>query len=116
MAKEAKVDYDQENDILWARTDDRIKDSLEIDNFVIDFSAGNKIVGVEIYQASKMVQNLTGIRIRKGDLSKIKTAILTFHQSKELFYVVVMIALPSSKGGRPIPIQVPVPAMAVAAR
>ena len=49
MAKKAKVDYDEENDILWIYVGESVKDSLEIDNFVIDFSSQNKVVGLEIF-------------------------------------------------------------------
>ncbi len=47
-AKDAKIDYDYDNDILYLYTGEKIKDSLQIENFVIDFSQNNKIVAVEV--------------------------------------------------------------------
>lgn len=44
MAKIAKVDYDEENDILFVYTGQKAHDSLEVGKFVIDFAADNKIV------------------------------------------------------------------------
>ncbi len=109
MVKEAKVDYDGENDILWVYTGEKIKDSLEIDNFVIDFSFDNKVVGVEIFNASKLLSKLTLTKIRKSMLSKIVKATLSFYQSKELFYIVVGLILMVNKKIREIPIQIPAP-------
>jgi len=114
MAKKAKVDYDQENDILWVYSGEKIKDSLEIDNFVIDFSHDDKIVGVEIMNASEIVSNLSLNKISKDMLAGIKEASLCFYQSRELFYVVIGLVLSIDNKIREIPIQVPAPRVAVA--
>jgi len=116
MAKNAKVNYDYENDILYVYVGNRAKDILEIDNFVIDFSHENKVVGVEIFNASKLISKLALNKINKGMLSKIKVASLSFYQSKELFYIVVGIVLMIDNKLREIPIQVPAPKLAVAAQ
>ena len=36
MVKNAKIDFDTENDILYLYMGDKVKDSLQIENFVID--------------------------------------------------------------------------------
>lgn len=114
MVKKAKVNYDEENDILWVYSGEKIKDSLEVDNFVIDFSHDDKVVGVEIFKASEIISNLVLNKISKDMLANIKEASLSFYQSKELFYVVVGLILVIDNKLREIPIQVPTPRVAVA--
>lgn len=116
MARKVKIDYDEENDILWVYGGEKIKDSLEIDNFVIDFSHSDKVVGVEIFNASEIISNLVLSKISKEMLSNIKEASLSFYQSKELFYVVVGLVLMINDKLREIPIQVPTPRVAVSVR
>ena len=114
MAKKAKVDYDQENDILWVYSGEKVKDSLPIDSFVVDFSHDDKIVGVEIMNASEIVSSLSLNKISKDMLAGIKEASLSFYQSRELFYVVIGLVLSIDNKIMEIPIQVPAPKVAVA--
>ncbi len=113
MAKKAIVDYDKENDILWVYSGEKVKDSLEVDNFVIDFSHDDKVVGVEIINASEVISSLAISRINKEALANIKEASLSFYQSRELFYVVVGLIVAVNGKTREIPIQVPAPKRAV---
>ncbi len=48
MRLDAKVDYDPEEDLLYVYSGIKVRDSVEFDQLVIDFSADNKIVGIEI--------------------------------------------------------------------
>ncbi|MBI2583371.1 MAG: DUF2283 domain-containing protein [Candidatus Aenigmarchaeota archaeon] len=114
MARKAKVDYDKENDILWVYSGEKVRDSLEIDSFIIDFSHDDKVVGVEILDASEVISNLALSRISREMLSNIKETSLSIYQSRELFYVVVGIVLEVDNKLREIPIQVPAPKVAVA--
>lgn len=113
MVRKAKVDYDEENDILWVHTGEKIRDSLEVDSFVIDFSYDDKIVGVEIFDASKIISNLVLSKISKEMLSDIKEASISFYQSREILYVVVGLVLMVDNKLKEIPIQVPAPRVAV---
>ncbi len=115
MARKAKVSYDEENDVLWVHSGEKVKDSLEIDNFVIDFSHENKVVGVEILDASGIISKLSQIDVSKDMLSEIKEASISFIQSKELFFIVVGLAAMIGDVPREIPIQVPAPRIAVTA-
>lgn len=114
MARKAKVNYDEENDILWVYSGEKVKDSLEVDRFVIDFSHEDKVVGVEIFSASEVISNLVLNKISKEMLSKIKEASISFYQSTELFYVVIGLVLAIDNKLKEIPIQVPAPRVAVA--
>lgn len=113
MVREAKIDYDEENDILWVYSGEKIKDSLEIDNFVIDFSYDNKIVGVEIFNASKVLSKLALAKISKSALTKITRASLSFYRGKELLYVIVSLILTIENKKKEIPVQIPAPRVAI---
>jgi len=109
MAKELKVDYDEESDILYVYTGEKAKDSLEIDDFVLDFSEDNKVVAVEIFDASILISKFSGIEISKKILSLVKSAKMSIHQGKELFYVVIFLPIKVGDKEREIPLQVPAP-------
>jgi uncharacterized protein YuzE len=109
MAKEAKVDYDKEFDIFYVYSGEKARDSIEIDNFVLDMSAENKVVGVEIFNASIFVSKLSGIDISKEQLSLIKSAKMSFYQSKELFFVGIFLPIKVNGKEQEIPLQVPAP-------
>jgi uncharacterized protein YuzE len=114
MVKEAKVNYDEENDILYVYTGEKVKDSLEIDNFVLDISANNKVVGVEIFDASIFIGKLIGSKINREILSVVKKAEMRFHQGKELFYVFIIFPIKINKTEKGINLQVPTPITAIA--
>ena len=109
MAQKAKVDYDSKNDILWIYLGEPVRDSVEIDNFVIDFSRDNRIVGVEIFNASKLISKLTLGKVTKQMLSKIRAATLSPYQSKELVYIIVGLLFERKE----ISIQIPAPLVVV---
>jgi len=109
MVKEAKIDYDEENDVLYVYSGEKVKDSLEIDNFVLDFSADNKVVGVEIFDASSFLSKLNNLEVKKENLSNIIRARMQFYQSKELFFVLIFIAYNLEGKEREISVQVPAP-------
>ena len=50
-ARKASVDYDPEEDILSVSTGEKVNDTIEFDQFVIDFTSDDKIVGIEIQDA-----------------------------------------------------------------
>ena len=76
MVKNAKIDFDTENDILYLYMGDKVKDSLQIENFVLDFSSDNKIVAIEIMDASRILSELSENDITKDALSRIESAVL----------------------------------------
>lgn len=109
MAKEAKVDYDEENDILYVYSGEKAKDSLEIDKFVLDMSADNKVVGVEIFDAIDLVSKLSGLKMSKESLANVIRAKMKFYQSKELFYVLIFLVVQVMGTEQEVSIQVPAP-------
>ena len=109
VTQKAKVDYDSKNDTLWIYLEEPVRDSIEIDNFVIDFSRDNRIVGVEIFNASKLISKLTLGKVTKQMLSKIRAATLSPYQSKELVFIIVGLLLRRKE----ISIQIPAPLVVV---
>ncbi|MDI6826073.1 MAG: DUF2283 domain-containing protein [Candidatus Aenigmarchaeota archaeon] len=107
MVKKAKVDYDYENDVLYVYTGEKVKDSLDIENFVIDFSSDNKIVAVEVLDASKVLNKMLQINISKDALSDVKEAGINIYQGREIIYVVLMFPIIVNK--RKFDVRVPVP-------
>lgn len=92
MAKKASVDYDEENDILYFHTGEKIKDSLDFDQFVFDFSHDERIVGLEIMNASKLLKKL-GVSVSKSALAKVRDAVFSTIQQREFLYVKVLFAI-----------------------
>jgi uncharacterized protein YuzE len=113
MAKKANVSYDKENDILYVYIGEKVGDSLEIGNFVIDFSHDNKVVGVEIFNASELLNKLyLGVfhgKIPKKSLSGIKDAVISVHQTKELLYIVAVFRITVKNKTFDVPLSVPAP-------
>ena len=107
MVKKAKVDYDYENDVLYVYTGEKVKDSLDIENFVIDFSPDNKIVAVEVLDASKILSKMIQIDISKNVLSGVKEAGINIYHGREILYVVLMFPIIVNK--QKIDVVVPVP-------
>lgn len=110
MVKDAKIDYDYDNDILYLYTGEKVKDSLQIENFVIDFSQDNKIVAVEVLDASMILSELSQANVTKDALSKIESARMGIYQGKELIYILLVIRL--SINQECIDLRIPVPAPA----
>ena len=110
MVNDAKIDFDYENDILYLYTGEKVKDSLQIENFVIDFSQDNKIVAIEILDASKILSELSQVDVTKDALSKIESAGMSVYRGKELIYVLLAIRLSINQESMDIRIPVPAPA------
>lgn len=108
MASKLKVDYDSENDILWLYSGNKVDDSLEMDNFLIDFSKSS-VVGLEINKASEVLSRLTAKEITKETLENIKEAALKTHVEKNLLFIVALIKISGIKGLDVIPVQINAP-------
>ena len=107
MVRNLKIDYDDENDVLWLHQNKKVQDSLELGNYVIDFSKGD-ILGLEIIDASEVLSRLSSKQISKEMLKNIQNAVLKVHMEKDLIFIVVLLRLSDSKV-KEIPIQVNAP-------
>jgi len=86
MGRTTKIDYDKENDLLFAYTGEKINDSLEIGDFIIDFSNQNKIVGIEILDVSQMLKMSN---IPASNLENIVGGKMNLSQTKNSIYIVL---------------------------
>ena len=115
MAEKMKIDYDKENDVLFVSKNKKVSDSLEIDKFVIDFLKDGSVGGVEIMDASKLISNLSSIKIGKEDLENIEEAKIKYYKSKELVYVVLLLKIVVREAIESISLQIPAPKKAMLA-
>lgn len=115
MVKKAKIDYDAENDIFYVYTGEKVKDSLQIENFILDFSFDDKIVGIEILNASKTLSDMLSFPITKEILQNIIDASITTISWKEIALVRLLLFVKPQKSNvpsqLPVPIQIPVGAI-----
>ena len=83
-----EVSYDKEYDILYIYKKEKVKHSLEIlGNFVVDIGLSGKVVGVEIFEASKM------LKIPKSNLSKLDSVKLSSFVKDGMMAVILGIKL-----------------------
>mgnify|MGYP000020447035 CR=1 FL=1 len=54
MARQIKtIDYDSENDIFFISDGEKVKESLDVGDFILDVSHNNLICGIEVMDASE---------------------------------------------------------------
>lgn len=96
------VDYDKENDDLFlSKGRGNYEGSVEIGDFIIDFSKNDKIVGIEIMNASK------NLNISKSLLNSIKAAHMSVSQRNQAMVINALLVLKNKKEIRtaiPLPI------------
>ena len=73
MEREILFDYDEENDILFIHKKDKIKGSVDIADFIVDLSTDEKVVGLEIMNATEHLEKL-GVTSPKEVLKNISGA------------------------------------------
>mgnify|MGYP006285099037 CR=1 FL=1 len=77
--KNFKYDYDKENDDLLIYLDgEKSGGSVELGNFVFDFDENKNLVGIEIFEASKVLSNLTSKFIQLTKIKNLKARVVNF--------------------------------------
>ena len=100
MAKQIKtIDYDVENDILFASTGEKSKASLDIGDFILDVSYNNFIEGIEIMNASE------NLGISKEILKQIQSMKMSVTYKTNNVYVLLMIVF--KKGDKEVNMPIP---------
>ncbi|MDY6788506.1 MAG: DUF2283 domain-containing protein [Candidatus Nanohaloarchaea archaeon] len=89
---EKKQSYDSEHDILYINRGEKVKESLEIGDMVVDLSYDGKVAGLEILNASKTISELTGIQVSDNNLRNIEKADLDTVKKGEHLFIVLKIA------------------------
>lgn len=86
-----KIKYDKENDILYVHKGKKVADSLPIGDFIVEFSHENKVVGMEVLNASKNLSVMVEHDISREDLSSIVDADVKMRHSGNLALVFLKI-------------------------
>lgn len=82
-----KIRYDKENDILYVHKGKKEADSLPIGDYIVEFSHDNKVVGMEVLNASSNLSMMLEDRISPEDLDSIIDADVRMKRSGRLAVV-----------------------------
>jgi uncharacterized protein YuzE len=118
MVRKLQIDYNEEEDILWMHEAKQVKDSLELDDFVIDF-AGSEVVGLEIMNASEVltryIQDKSQSAIKKM-LGHIVSANLRTQVKDNMIFIVAYVLFEKTDGApTPVPVAVNLPKQVILA-
>jgi len=73
MLSKFKTDYDAEEDLLYLYNENKkSKGSIEFGDLIVDLEKQGTIVGLEIFEASKYLSELTNKKITKEILDKMQ--------------------------------------------
>ena len=74
-----KINYDENNDDLFLYLENtKSKGAIELGNFVFDFDEKENIVGIQIFEASKVLSKLFSQFIEMTKIKDIKADIINF--------------------------------------
>ena len=88
--KKIVVSYDAEEVMLHFFTGEKVKDSIEMGDFVFDIAHDERIIGWEIHNASKFLTAYYGTKISKEYISSIKEGRISNFHSRGLIFVKVV--------------------------
>ncbi len=96
MQNKFKLDYDFEEDLLYLYNENKkSKGSIELGELIVDLEKKGEVVGLEIFEASKYLSELTNKKISKESLKKIEKASISFISKKGT--ILIKILLPIKK-------------------
>ena len=102
MPEKTKVDYDEKNDDLFLRMGrEKYEASIEIGDFIVDFSKKERIIGLEIMNASR------NLNVSKTLLNTIKNASMMVSQGNRAMVINALLVLENKQEIRtaiPIPV------------
>jgi uncharacterized protein YuzE len=84
-----KLSYDPKEDILYYNQGEKSMDSLDIGNMFIEFSGDNKVVGIEVLDASKFISDYTDKEFTKEALENIVEAEIKVFRRGEFAFVML---------------------------
>ena len=106
MSSKFRVDYDFEEDLLYLYNEDKkSKGSIEFGELIVDLQKRGEIVGLEIFEASKYLSELTNKKISKEGLKKIEKAAFSFSTKKGTTIIKIMLPLEKEQVPATIAIQ-----------
>ncbi|PIU21244.1 MAG: hypothetical protein COT15_03150 [Candidatus Diapherotrites archaeon CG08_land_8_20_14_0_20_34_12] len=105
MLSKFKTDYDAEEDLLYLYNENKkSKGSIEFGDLIVDLEKQGTIVGLEIFEASKYLSELTNKKITKEILDKMQKTTISFVTKKGT--TIIKISLPIEKGEVPATIAI----------
>ena len=102
------IDYDEEDDILYYNKGHKAQDSLRINDFIVDFDSNNRIVGLEILNASENIEMLTGEKPDNDELNQIIEAEISVKRNNKM--AVITFLFLSEKAGEKKAMRIPIDA------
>ena len=94
MSDNFKIDYDEENDLLFLYDEkEKSGGSIEFGDLIIDLKRDGKIVGMEIFGASNYFSELTDRKISVQDLKKIEKVKFTVIARKGTMMIKIILPL-----------------------
>ena len=100
MAKEIKtIDYDEENDIFYLSNGDKVRESIDIGDFILDVNHDNLICGLEIMDVSE------NLGISKEVLKSIKSIKMSVTYNTNHVYILLVMTF--KKSGKEINMSIP---------
>ncbi len=99
-------DYDSKNDLLYLfNPAKKSKGSIEFGELVIDLEKKGEITGIEIFDASKYLSELTSRKISKKALKELENASFTCSNRKGTVIIKITLTTPLEKILAPLAIQ-----------
>jgi len=106
MLGKIKFDYDSENDMLYLyNSGKKSKGSIEFGELVIDLEKKGEITGIEIFDASKYLSELTSKKISKKTLMELENASFTCSARKGTVIIKITLKTHEEKILAPLAIQ-----------
>ena len=99
MARQIKtIDYDEKYDIFYLSNGDKVRESIDIGDFILDVSHKNLICGLEIMDASE------NLGISKKDLKNIQGIKMSVNYKTNHVYVLLMMTFKQKEKEINVPI------------
>lgn len=106
MLNKFKFDYDFKEDLLFVFDESRkSKGSIEFGDLVVDLEKTWNIVGLEIFNASEYLSELTNKKITKEALKEIEGAVMDFTVKKGTTIIKLILPIKKEKIPATIAIQ-----------
>lgn len=103
---EFKLDYSFEDDLLYLYNENKKSNgSIEFGDLIVDLEKKGEVVGLEIFDASKYLSELTSKKISKQNLKKIEKASFSFTSKKGTILIKIILPIKKEKSPATITIQ-----------
>lgn len=106
MLNEFKLDYSFEDDLLYLYNENKKSNgSIEFGDLIVDLEKKGEVVGLEIFDASKYLSELTNKKITKQNLKRIEKAYFSFTSKKGTILIKIILPIKKEKIPATIAIQ-----------